>query len=107
MTGINAFEHGIILLAICFAAFLIIHFYVRLKVYKRYKVLIDNKVDLRSEHLFSKIKLKRDIIPRYPHLEKEILSFQQHFMFSLKLGTGLVVLIIILGSYLLFWSRKG
>lgn len=104
--GKDVFDNGIIILAICFAALLVIHFYVRMKVYKRYKVLMNNEVNLNSQHLFSKIKLKRDIIPQYPHLEKEILSFQQHFIFSIKLGTGLVVLIIILGFYLLFWSRN-
>lgn len=103
---IEGFEKGIILLAICFAAFLVIHFYIRLKVYKRYRVLMDNEVNLNPEHLFSRSKLRRDIIPSYPHLEKEIISFQQHFMFSIKLGSVLVVLIIILGLYLLFWTRN-
>jgi hypothetical protein len=101
-----SFENGLLLLALTFAAFLVLHFYLRLKVYGLYKKLMENQVDLKAEQLFSKKKMSQEVLPQYPHLSKEISTFQNHFLFSIKLGIGLVVLVIAFGGFLMISSRQ-
>lgn len=101
------YETGLLLLAICLAAFLCLHFYLRITVFKAYRVLSENQVVFDSKHLFSKKRMREEIVPKYPRFEKEINKFQKNFHFSLLLGTILLVVIMILGTYLLFWARKG
>lgn len=102
----SQYEIGIMALALTLAAFLCLHFYLRITVFKAYRVLSDNRVEFDSKHLFSRKKMKEEIIPKYPQFEKEINTFQQKFHFSLVLGIILLVVIMIIGSYLIFWARK-
>jgi hypothetical protein len=101
----ESYENGLFLLALGFATFLILHFYIRLRVYGLYRKLMENRVDLKAEQLFSKQKMQAEVLPLYPHLSKEISAFQRHFLFSVKLGIGLVVLIMVWGGYLMVASR--
>ncbi len=102
----SQYEIGLIVLAICLGTFLCLHFYLRITVFKAYKVLSENRVDFDSKHLFSRKRMKEEIIPKYPEFEKDINTFQKKFHFSLLLGIFLLVVILIIGAYLIFWARK-
>lgn len=83
-----------------FAALLFINIYFRVKVLKLYKVLVDNRVEFGSAHIFSSKKMKEEILPLYPHVTKEILGFAGHIKKSIAIAIILVLLITLLGYVL-------
>jgi hypothetical protein len=96
----------IVLMAIIIAVFcalLFLNLYFRVKVFKLYKVLVNNRVQIPSLDLLNPAKLKRDIVPQYPGLEKEILAFSSHIRYSVNIAIGLIVLITAFGAVLMYF----
>lgn len=83
-----------------FLALLFLNIYFRVKVFKVYKVLVQNKVEFNSSHIFNKEKMANEILPRYPKYRNEILSFVGHIKNSVTIAIILVILITILGFIL-------
>ena len=88
-----------------FIALLFLNIYFRVKVLKMYKVLVQNKVEFDSSHIFNAKKLNAEILPKYPDFSvscqrKEILSFIGHIRKSVSIAVVLVVLITIMGFIL-------
>lgn len=91
-----------VLIAALFVALLFLNFYFRIKVFKLYKKLVENRVEFGAAHLFNKQKLEAEIIPRYPSMQTEIRTFYSHIQYSVKLATGLIILITALGAILMY-----
>jgi len=87
-----------------FIAMLFLNIYFRVKVFKAYKVLIQNKVEFGAAHLFNQKKMEAEIFPKYPHLQTEIQTFVNHINYSIKMATVLAVLITLFGG-ILMWYR--
>ncbi len=83
-----------------FLALLFLNIYFRVKVLKVYKVLVQNKIEFDSSHIFSKEKMQNQIINKYPGYSNEILSFTGHIKKSLIIAMILVILITIMGIIL-------
>jgi len=83
-----------------FLALLFLNVYFRVKVLKYYKVLVKNKVEFGSSHIFDKQKMNSEIIPKYPALENDILGFAMHIRKSISIAVILVILITLAGLVL-------
>jgi hypothetical protein len=83
-----------------FIALLFLNIYFRVKVLKMYKVLVQNRVEFDSSHIFNAKKLNAEILPKYPDFSKEILSFIGHIRKSVSIAIVLVLLITLMGFIL-------
>jgi hypothetical protein len=86
-----------------FAAMLFVNLYFRMKVMKIYGILVRNKVQFDASHIFNKEKLEREILPKYPALREEILTFVRHIHFSIKMASVLTALITAFGAILMYY----
>ncbi len=88
---------------VCFAGILVITFYVRWKVFSAYQVLVRNRVQFESAHIFNQERLKVEILPKYPNLQKEILTFTKGIRFSIRAGTALIICLTLCGGTLMYF----
>ncbi len=88
-----------------FVAMLFVNVYFRVKVLKSYKILIQNKVQFDTKHVFNKKKMAKEVIPKYPHLKNEIETFSSHIQYSIKMATVLIALITIFGAILMYYRK--
>ncbi len=83
-----------------FLALLFFNIYFRVKVFKVYKTLVQNRIEFDASHIFNRSKLETEVLPRYPKFQNEILLFIGHIRKSLAIGVILVVCITIIGFIL-------
>jgi hypothetical protein len=83
-----------------FLALLFFNVYFRVKVFKVYKTLVQNKIEFDSSHIFNRTKLETEVLPKYPKYQNEILLFIGHIRKSLTIGVILVLCITIMGFIL-------
>ena len=88
-----------------FIAMLFVNVYFRVKVFKAYKVLVQNRVEFNAMDIFSKKKLEEEVYPNNPGFQKEIETFANHMRYSIKMATVLIALITALGA-LMMWFRE-
>jgi len=86
-----------------FAAMLFLNIYFRVKVFKVYKVLVQNKVEFGAAHLFNPRKMEEEIYPKYPEMRQEIESFVRHIRYSMNMATVLLALITLFGGILMYY----
>jgi hypothetical protein len=86
-----------------FIALLFLNIYFRVKVLKAHKILIKNRVEFGTTHFFSKKKLEEEILPKYPHMKKEITSFVNYMHYSIKMATVLIAVITLFGAVLMYY----
>ncbi len=89
---------------LAFLGLLFINIYFRVKVFKYYKILVDNRVDIEVKDLLDIQKIKNIVVPKYPHLETEILAFVNNIRRSVILAFILLVLIALGWSILYRFS---
>jgi len=87
------------ILAALFAGFFILNVYFRIKVFRHYRILIDNRVEFNAVDIFSEERMQ-SIISRYPHLRKSITRFCRNMRLTMWMATVFVTLVIILGFIL-------
>lgn len=80
-----------------FLALLFLNIYFRVKVLKIYKVLVQNKIEFDSTHIFNSKKMEREVLTKYPKFTREILGFTSHIKKSILIAIILVALITIMG----------
>jgi ABC-type glycerol-3-phosphate transport system permease component len=83
-----------------FLSLLFLNLYFRIKVFKVYKVLVQNRIEFNSSHIFNKDKMEKEVLSRYPKFTSEILSFTGHIKKSILIAVILVLLITIMGIIL-------
>ncbi|MBK8635365.1 MAG: hypothetical protein IPN72_18065 [Saprospiraceae bacterium] len=94
----------IVVVMLAFLGLLFINIYFRVKVFKYYKILVDNRVDIEVKDLLDIQKIKNIVVPKYPHLETEILAFVNNIRRSVILAFILLVLIALGWSILYRFS---
>ncbi len=87
-----------------FIAMLFLNVYFRVKVFKAYKVLAQNKVEFDAVHIFSDERMAKEIFPQYPNQRENIKIFVNHIRYSIKMATVLTTLITLFGA-ILMWYR--
>jgi hypothetical protein len=80
---------------IIFICMLFLNVYFRVKVFKHYKVLVENRVDISVKDLLDVTKIKNEVAPKYPHLADHIVAFSTNIRNSILIVFGLLILIII------------
>lgn len=86
---------------VSFCALLVLHLYFRVRVFKAYKVLVQNRVDIDVKAIFNKQKIREEVLPRYPQFQREIWAFVRNLRLAMTLASAFLVLIILLGLVLL------
>lgn len=96
----------ILLISIIIALFvgmLFLNIYFRVKVFKSYKTLVQNRVEFGAAHIFSPSKMEAEILPRYPNNRDDILTFVNHLRYSIRMATVLIFLITAFGAVLMYF----
>lgn len=86
-----------------FVALLFLNIYFRIRVLKAHKILIKNRVEFGAAHFFSPKKMEEEVIPKYPHMEKEINTFVNNMKYSIKMATVLITVITLFGAVLMYY----
>ena len=97
-------QYIILVVTAIFAVFLVFNLYFRLKLLKLYRILMREEVEFPTAYLLKPDKLKQEIVPKYPHMEKEIMGFSKHMRRSLLVAFIVFVLSLVMG-YILIKSR--
>ena len=87
-----------------FAAILFLNVYFRVKVFKVYKKLVQNRVQFDALDTFNKEKMN-EVKKRYPQNATDVDTFVSHIQYSTKMASILVALISIFGG-ILMWYRE-
>ncbi|HLF62416.1 MAG TPA: hypothetical protein VI603_01625 [Saprospiraceae bacterium] len=88
------------ILAVLFAGFFLLNVYFRVKIFRHYRILIDNRIDFGTAEIFSEIRMQ-SMIDRYPHMRVSITTFCRNMRLTMWMATVFVVLVIIFGFVLL------
>ncbi len=98
----------IVLIAIVwglFGAMLFLNIYFRVRVFKVYKKLIQNRVEFGAAHIFNRERMEQEIYPKYPpHLRTDIETFVSHIRYSMRIATVLIALITLFGAILMYFK---
>jgi len=86
-----------------FIAMLFLNIYFRVKVFKVYKTLEQNRVEFGAKHLFNKKKMEEEIYPQYPEWRTEIDTFTRHIKYSIRMATVLTTLISAFAAILMYY----
>jgi len=84
-----------------FVAMLFLNIYFRVKVFKVYKYLVQNRVDFGVSHFLSEEKMEKEVISRYPQHESQIREFVGLIRRSVTMASILIVLILMIGYTLM------
>ena len=90
-----------LIIVAAFVAMLVVNIYFRVKVFKHYKYLVQNRVEFNTSHFFNKDKMEKEVLTRYPKHREEILLFVSMIHRSVQLASALLVIIIAFGYLLL------
>ncbi len=85
-----------------FAALLFLNVYFRVKVLKKYKYLVNNRVEFKTTDIFNKEKMETEVYPKYPKHKHEIAEFVRHIKYSVNVAILLILLITIFGGILMY-----
>jgi hypothetical protein len=86
-----------------FAAMLFLNLYFRVRVWKTYRKLVDNRVEFGAAHVFNRRKMEQEIYPRYPNMRADIEVFVRHLRYSIRMATVLIALITLFGAILMYY----
>jgi len=86
-----------------FIAMLFLNVYFRVRVFKVYKILVENRVEFGASHIFDKEKMEKEIYPKYPAHREHIDIFVRHMRYSIKMATVLIALITLFGAVLMYY----
>ena len=88
-----------------FAAMLFLNVYFRVKVFRTYRILVQNRVEFGASHIFNKQKMEQEILPKYPQFRTEITTFVRHMRYSIRMATVLIFLITLFGAILMYFRE--
>ena len=95
----------LIIIIALFVAMLFVNIYFRVKVWKTYRKLINNRVEFGAPHLFNKEKMEAEIYPKYPNMKEDIEIFVRHIQYSIKMASVLIALITLFGAVLMYFRE--
>jgi len=94
----------IVICMVCFAGILLTSLFFRVRVLNAYHVLVANRVQFDSSHLFNSEKLEKEVIAKYPAQKDAILKFVGGIRFSISCVFWLVLCASACCAVLMFWS---
>ncbi len=97
------YQFLIFLIIALFLGMLFLNVYFRVKVFKVYKILVQNRVQFGAEHLFNTQKMETEVISKHPALRTEIETFVSHIRYSMSMATVLITLITLFGAVLMYY----
>lgn len=83
-------------LAFLFAGFFALNVYFRVRVFKYYRVLTQNRVEFGTAEIFNTARMEK-VIARHPDLREAITRFCLNMRLTMRMATVFVILVIILG----------
>jgi hypothetical protein len=83
-----------------FAGFFLLNVYFRVKVFRHYRVLMNNKIEFNAGDIFSDERMQA-VIARHPQMRESITMFCRNMRRTMWMATVFVILVIILGFVLL------
>ena len=95
------FNFLFILIVAAFIAMLFINIFFRVKIFKVYKYLVQNRVQFDSSHFFNRKKLDEEVLSKFPQHQKEIESFIGLIHKSVHLASVLIFIIVAFGLLLM------
>ncbi len=87
-----------------FASLLFLNIYFRLKVFKHYKYLVQNRVEFEVKDIFDKEKMAKEVLPKYPQHAHVINAFTSNIKNSVLIAAGILILISVLGYVISHFS---
>lgn len=89
-----------------FIAMLFVNVYFRVRVFKVYKTLVQNRVEFGASHIFNRTKMEKEVFPKHPSQIENIEIFVRHMRYSIKMATVLIILITIFGAILMYYRNS-
>lgn len=84
-----------------FSAILFLNIYFRVKVFKVYKYLVQNRIEFGVSHFLDDQKMRDEVLLQYPDHEEQILKFVHLIRRSVWLASLLLALILVFGYILM------
>jgi hypothetical protein len=88
-----------------FAAMLFLNVYFRVKVFKSYKVLVQNRIEFSAKHIFNNKLMEEEILPKYPNHITDIRLFCNNMRYSIKMASVLIAIITLFGAILMYYRH--
>jgi hypothetical protein len=88
------------ILAVLFAGFFALNVYFRVKIFRHYRILVDNRIEFGIGDIFSESRMQ-SVIQRYPHMRDSITRFCRNMRLTMWMASVFVTLTILLGYYLM------
>ena len=88
-----------------FCALLFLNIYFRMKVMRSYKYLSRKQVEFSIGHIFNRVRLEAEVLPRYPKYEDQILEFVGQIRSSLRWALLIIAGIVLAGIVLNVFFR--
>lgn len=88
-----------------FVALLFLNVYFRVKVLKKYRYLVNNRVEFTTSDIFNKKRMEEEVVVKYPQHREEILGFARHIKYSVNIAIFLIVLITLFGGILMYFRE--
>ncbi len=89
-----------------FGAMLFLNLYIRMKAFKYYRKLVQNRVDFKPKHVFNKALMEAEIYTKYPQHRADIEAFTGHIRKSVNMATVLMALITLFGAILMYYRHE-
>jgi hypothetical protein len=80
-----------------FLSLLFLNIYFRVKVFKDYKYLVENRVEFAAKHILDKEKMESEVIVHHPKHSEIIRSFAGNIRNSVTLAAAILIVISLLG----------
>jgi len=88
-----------------FVAMLFLNVYFRVKVFKAYKILVQNDIEFNASHFFNREKMEKEVIAKHPEHRDAIELFVKYMKRSINMATVLIALITIFGGILMYYRN--
>ena len=83
------FTFLVVVIIALFLAMLFVNVYFRVKVFKFYKPLVQNRVEFNASHVFNRQKMEEEVISKHPDMRENIEGFVKHMRMSINMATVL------------------
>lgn len=90
------------LLAGLVLAGIFINVYFRVKVWKLYKKVEENRIQLGAGHIFNKSRREAELYPRYERYRELIESFCGSIVYSIKVAIFILLSILVIGLIFIY-----
>jgi hypothetical protein len=91
------------ILAGLFVAMLFLNVYFRVRVFKAYKALVQNKVEFNFSHVLNDEKMRKEVLEKYPEHAHLIQDFIGHMKKSIRMATVLTTIITAIAAVLMYF----